>query len=136
MKKTFYVFTDGGARGNPGPGAIGVVVKDQSQKTIFEMSKSIGYTTNNKAEYTAVIEALKWLSDFLKNEKDVEVKLFLDSLLVVNQLTGKFKIKNPDLKKLAAQINILKKNIRGQISYHFIERKLNSRADFLVRVSY
>lgn len=136
MKKTFYVFTDGGAKGNPGPGGIGVVVKDQNQKTIFEMSKFIGYTTNNQAEYKAVIEALKWLGDYLKEEKEVEIKFFLDSQLVVNQLTGKFKIKDPQLKKLVAQINILIRNIKGQISYHFIERSLNSRADFLVRNSY
>jgi len=89
IKKTFFVFTDGGSRGNPGPGAVGVVVKNVDRKNIKTISKSLGKTTNNVAEYMAVIEALKWIKENEKEDSS-EFNFSIDSKLVVNQLNGSF----------------------------------------------
>ncbi|MGB9911474.1 MAG: ribonuclease HI family protein [Microgenomates group bacterium] len=131
MEEIFYVYTDGGAKGNPGPGGIGFIVKDSKGKTIIKKGKFIGYTTNNKAEYIAVLEALKWLKENFSKREKFKVKFFLDSQLVVNQLNGNFKIKNENLKLLQKKIKELEKNISFSISYNFINRKKN-KAHFLV----
>ncbi len=89
------IYTDGGARGNPGPAAIGIVVKDGKGNVIKEVGKYIGKTTNNEAEYRALVSGLDSVLD-----KDVnEVDCFLDSLLVVKQLNGDFKVKNANIKR-------------------------------------
>jgi ribonuclease HI len=129
------VYTDGGARGNPGPAAIGVVVyfgKTTRQK-IANFGKKIGNTTNNVAEYTAVVEALKWLSENLdKFPKKVNIDFFLDSRLVVNQLNGRFKIKNQKLINLLFIVKGLEQKIRGELNYRLIPRQANYEADKLV----
>src|SRR3989344_5426246 len=96
------IYTDGGARGNPGPAAIGFVVKN-GEDTIAEQAEFIGETTNNTAEYQAVIYALNWIE---ANQKDATtIAFYLDSKLVVNQLLGTFKIKQPHLQALSNQIH-------------------------------
>jgi len=87
MIKKFIVYTDGGARGNPGPAAIGVYIVDSEGKEILRKSKQIGKATNNIAEYRAVIEALKWIKEnFPPTLKinDHNFQFYLDSSLVVN----------------------------------------------------
>lgn len=130
-KKTFFVFTDGGSRGNPGPGAIGVVIKDGDKKNIKTISKFLGKTTNNVAEYIAVIEALKWIKE---NEKknNIEFHFSVDSKLIANQLNGLFKIKNARLADLVIEVRGLENKIAGKIIYRFIPRHLNKEADLLV----
>jgi ribonuclease HI len=86
------IYTDGGARGNPGPAAVGVVIKDKGQNTIHQFSRFIGIATNNVAEYQAVIAGLQWLLS--QPEKYQRLKFFLDSALVVNQLNGQWTIKS------------------------------------------
>jgi ribonuclease HI len=84
------IYTDGASWGNPGPAAIGAVIKDDQQKILVKVSRYIGDTTNNQAEYQAVIAALKEATKF---RADL-VTLYLDSELVAKQLAGSYKVKN------------------------------------------
>ena len=90
------IFTDGGARGNPGPAAIGVLILNEEKKEVYRYAEKIGETTNNVAEYTALIKALEQA----KNIGGKELVCTSDSELMVKQLTGKYKVKNEELKKL------------------------------------
>lgn len=135
MSKALYVFTDGGAKRNPGPAGIGFVIKNSRGKILVEQGKFIGETTNNVAEYMAVIEALKWIKADrgLSQVSIADYKFFLDSKLVVGQLNGIFKVKNKSLRSLIIEVRKLEQEIRGNVSYHFIPREKNRRADFLVQ---
>lgn len=121
------VFADGGARGNPGPAAVGVVVYEDG-KQIAAFGKRIGKATNNVAEYTAVAEALR----YLRLKKPKRVSFFLDSNLVVEQLNGRFKVKDPTLRELFVRIRILEGEVGGEIVYARVPREDNGRADSLV----
>lgn len=134
MKNKLVVFADGGSRGNPGPAAIGFVVKDENGKTLAEKGKRIGRETNNVAEYTAVIEALKWLVGEFR-DKELQVNFFLDSQLVVNQLNGLYKIKNANLRNLIIKVRQLERAISGNVSYQYISRERNQEADSLLNQS-
>ncbi len=106
MNKLF-IYTDGGARGNPGPAAIGVVIKNEKGEVISKISQTIGHNTNNYAEYSAVITALNWLKDSnMKTDTD-RISFFLDSTLVVNQLNGLFKVKENSLRVLVFKVREL-----------------------------
>ncbi len=126
----FIVHTDGGARNNPGPAAIGVVIEDGTKKKIQEFGKRIGNATNNVAEYTAVAQALGAIKE-LAGESP-EIFFYLDSTLVVNQLNGFFKIKDATLRALATDIRILETEVGGVVHYTAVPRERNRRADFLV----
>lgn len=131
MIKQLRAFADGGARGNPGPAAIGFVIKDSSGKIIHQQGKYIGKTTNNVAEYQAVIEALKWIEKNFKLPIS-RLEFFLDSKLVVNQLNGLFKVKNVKMRNLIIKVRQLEREIGGNVSYQFISRQKNLLADGLV----
>lgn len=124
------IHCDGGARGNPGPAASAFVVFDESGQVVYQLGKFIGEDTNNKAEYGAVWLAVNWLG---RNHPQAEVEFRLDSMLVVNQLLGKFKIKNPHLKQMHAQIHnlILEKKLKI-INFSYVPRAKNFIADNLV----
>jgi ribonuclease HI len=127
------VHTDGGARGNPGPAAIGVVVEkasDASTTIVTEFGKTIGETTNNVAEYTAVIEALHFLKTY--DGEKTRIDFFVDSTLVVNQLNGLFKVKDARLRELLSSVRVLEQETGGEIRYITIPREQNIRADALV----
>lgn len=128
------IFCDGGARGNPGPAAIGVVIQDTNGKKIFSFGKTIGKTTNNVAEYTAVIEALLWVAKNIP-KKSLEIDFYLDSLLIVMQMIGRYKIKDPKLQLLFAKIHRKTTELGATISYHHIPRAQNSQADRLVNIA-
>lgn len=100
MTDNIRVYTDGGARGNPGPAGIGVVICDLEGNVLQEHGETIGETTNNVAEYTAVIVAL----EMAKNLGAKTIDHYVDSQLVANQLMGKFKIKTPHIKTLFQQV--------------------------------
>ena len=121
------VFCDGGSRSNPGPAAYGFVVYDD-QKIIHKGKGYIGIATNNFAEYTAVIQALLWLSEKFKKHN---LNFYLDSNLVVSQLRGIFKIKSASLRELIFKIKSLETTF-GKISYWHIPRSKNKEADELV----
>lgn len=110
------IHTDGGARGNPGPAAVGVTASDEKGKKIFEAGTYIGETTNNVAEYTAVAEALTWIVAHKSQwgtDETPEAQFYLDSTLVVNQLNGIFKVKDARLRELLTRVRILVPFPRG-----------------------
>ncbi len=133
MIQALNVFTDGGARGNPGPSAIGVYVSDENNRKIAGFGKTIGIATNNVAEYKAVISALDWI---IENKKDfpktAKVYFFLDSKLVCSQIIGIFKIKNADLRSLLFEVRDREAQISLPIYYKHIPRDQNAKADLLV----
>ena len=134
----FEVYSDGGARGNPGPAAYGFVIYKDSQELV-RYSKYLGRTTNNVAEYWGVIAALKWLSRY-QRQKSVYaggpvVKFFLDSELVVQQLQGNYKIKSQRLLPLAQQVKELEKKLETKITYQHVPRTKNKIADSLVNAA-
>lgn len=129
------IFTDGGSRGNPGPAGIGILIKIDNQSSResdnpIKISKYIGEATNNQAEYQAVIEALKWISENIK--EDVEAEFFLDSQLVVEQLNQRYKLKNEGLKPLFWEIRDLIMKVGGKVTFAHIRREQNKIADKLV----
>jgi ribonuclease HI len=130
MNSALNIFTDGGARGNPGPAACAFVVKDNDDKTIHSAGKYLGETTNNFAEYNGVITALEWLAE--NQNKNIDYHFFLDSSLVVNQLNGLFKIKNANLRDLIIKVRILERKINSKIDYQYIPREKNFDADKLL----
>lgn len=133
MEKQFMIFTDGGARGNPGPAAAAFVIKDEQSRVLAEKGIVIGRATNNVAEYTGVTEALKWFKDNIEIcGKKPKCDFYLDSKLVVNQLNGLFKIKNAALRDLIIDVRKLEQEIGGEFFYRFVPREKNRRADFLV----
>jgi len=131
------VHTDGGARGNPGPAAVGVVIESLNSQNqtvkIREFGERIGETTNNVAEYLAVIAALEWLRNY-PNPPDggLTIQFYLDSTLLVNQLNGTFKVKAAKLRELLMRVRVLEQEVGGRIFYQLIPREKNRRADFLV----
>ena len=122
------IYTDGASRGNPGPASYGFTISDEKNNLIYEEGKSIGVTTNNVAEYTAVLEVFKYLKR--KSLGKLNIELFADSRLIVEQLSGRFKIKNANLKILFEQIKVLEMEI-GRVFYTHIPREKNKQADVL-----
>lgn len=126
------IYSDGGARGNPGPAAAAFVVYKNS-KIIYKDATYIGIKTNNQAEYFGVIAALSWLS---KNKERVNaVTYYLDSELVVRQITGLYKVKSDLIKPMIEKVRALEKEVRIPIEYIHIKRHLNKIADSLVNKS-
>ncbi len=122
----FIIHTDGGARGNPGPAAVGVVAAADG-RVVARLSQTIGQTTNNQAEYQAVHLALTYARDH--GAKTVD--LYADSELIVKQLRGEFKIKNKDLAPWFVKIQALV-NAIGRVHFFAVPREENMAADALV----
>jgi ribonuclease HI len=122
MKLTIY--TDGGARGNPGPAAIGVVIKNQKNQNLAAYGEFIGRATNNVAEYMALISGLKKAH----NLGATEVECILDSLLVAEQMNGRFKIKDKNLQKLFVEAWNATQNFKHATFRHTC-RENNKEAD-------
>ncbi|MFH1537130.1 MAG: ribonuclease HI family protein [Patescibacteria group bacterium] len=121
MKK-LTIFTDGGARGNPGPAGIGVHIKE-----VGDYKEYIGEATNNQAEYKAVVLALAKA----KEAGGEELDFYLDSKLVVEQLNGNYKVKDTELAKIFIQIFNLKQSFK-KVTFTHIPREKNTEADKLV----
>lgn len=120
------IYTDGGARGNPGPAGIGAVLYDEHKKVVAEISKFLGVATNNQAEYQALIAAFKKAAALGAAELDC----YLDSELVVKQLRHEYKVKNKDLAPLFLTIYNLSLSFK-KITYTHIPREQNQEADRL-----
>lgn len=131
MDKILTINCDGGSRGNPGPAASSFVAT-LGGKEIFSSGKYLGLTTNNVAEYSAVLMAMEWLKENQEIYKDHVVVFILDSQLVAMQLTGVYKIKNENLKTLADKIKTIQKELGFTISFKHVLREKNVTADFLV----
>ncbi|MBX4205286.1 MAG: ribonuclease HI family protein [Candidatus Doudnabacteria bacterium] len=123
------IYTDGGARGNPGPAAIGVAIFDiaNTHDPIKTYGKYLGETTNNQAEYRALLAGL----DLAKDLGAKHIVCFLDSELVVKQVTGLYKIREAGLQELAMDV-IRAKNNFEQVEFKHVPREKNKLADALV----
>lgn len=121
------LYTDGGARGNPGPGAAGAVLKDENGKVIKETSRYLGETTNNQAEYNALILGLEEAKDI----KAEEVVCHLDSELVVKQINKEYRVKDEKLAPLFVKVYNLSLSFK-KIEFKHVRREQNKEADFLV----
>lgn len=126
------IFTDGGARGNPGPAAAGAVIFDEKGKVLKEVSDYLGETTNNVAEYEALLRVLHAAQNLFGEElKNITVDIKMDSELIVRQINGVYKVKEPSLKERYIQIKELLKNMPNATFTH-VRREQNKHADKLV----
>ncbi len=125
--KKLVIYTDGGSRGNPGPAAIGAVVGSK------KYGEYIGETTNNVAEYKALIFALKKTKALLgkKKAKETELECNMDSELLMRQLIGQYKIEDKDLQPLWLEIWNLRLDFKN-VAFNHIPREKNKEADRLV----
>jgi ribonuclease HI len=126
-KKKLTINTDGGSRGNPGPAGIGVVIKDDAGELVYQYGGYIGETTNNTAEYKALIKALEEAGHL----GATDVAINMDSELIVRQMLGQYKIKEPSLQPLAQQVLNLLKQFQSH-SFTHVRREYNKEADALV----
>lgn len=120
------IHSDGGARGNPGPAGIGALLTDENGLVISEVSEFIGNTTNNQAEYRALLAGL----EKAKSLGADEVACFLDSELVVKQVNHEYKVKNKELAPLFLKVHNLVTSFK-KTSFRHIPRELNKEADRL-----
>ena len=129
----FIIQTDGGARGNPGPAAIGIVILDEQERMLKEYGEYIGEATNNEAEYRAPIFALKKLKALIGKEKakEAEVNVFSYSELLVNQMQGEYKIEEKNIQELFLKLWNLTIDF-SKVSFTAVPREQNKRADKLV----
>lgn len=126
------IFTDGGARGNPGPAAAGAVIFDEAGHVVKEVSDYLGETTNNVAEYEALLRVLHATKQIFGIELlHMEVEIKMDSELIVRQMHGIYKVKEPSLKERYIQVKELLKDIPNATFTH-VRREQNKHADRLV----
>ncbi|GAB0174458.1 MAG: hypothetical protein HHAS10_03370 [Candidatus Altimarinota bacterium] len=131
LMNKILVYTDGGSRGNPGPSGCGVYITDSNGVPIERRHKFIGYATNNIAEYTAAFLGINRAIELGAEE----ILFYADSELLIKQLTGVYKIKNPELKKIAGEITTRIQDWGGKISFTHIFREQNKEADRLSNVA-
>ena len=123
-------YIDGGARGNPGPAGFGVRVEETDGTLVEEFSESIGVATNNVAEYRGLIAALEWAR--ARHHTTLHVRS--DSLLLVQQMLGNFKVKHPGLQPLHAKARLLAHEI-GKVTFEHVRREANADADRLANTA-
>lgn len=131
MSERIIVYTDGGARGNPGPAGSGAVVADESGTILKRAHKALGVATNNVAEYHGVILAFDTLEKMFgeKELSSMDIEVRMDSELVVRQMNGVYKVKNPDLKLLFADISSARLSTFPNVRFVHIPREKNKEAD-------
>lgn len=126
------IYTDGGARGNPGPAGAGAVILNAKGEVVAEVSDYLGKTTNNVAEYEALIRALTVAQKMFGTKlSKMEVEIKMDSELIVRQMQGRYKVKAPELKPRFAQVKTLLASMPHH-SFQHIPREQNKEADALV----
>jgi ribonuclease HI len=118
MVEELIVYSDGGARGNPGEAGIGVIISKPDDTILYEFKTYIGIKTNNQAEYTALIKAI----ELAKGYGAKRVKSYLDSELLVKQLSGEYKVRNPNLKPMFQMVRALEKNFE-EVTYQHVPRE-------------
>lgn len=132
MSNFYSVFTDGGSRGNPGPGAAAYVIEkchDKVCNIIQEKHKYLGVVTNNQAEYQALVMAVEGITGL---ECLDQIIFHLDSQLIVEQMNGRYKIKNAALIALQGRVKELLSKSKCDLAFIYIPREQNKRADKLV----
>jgi probable phosphoglycerate mutase len=123
-------YIDGGARGNPGPAAYGVRVEQEDGSLVEEFGEAIGVATNNVAEYRALLAALEWAR--VRGHRAVHVRS--DSLLLVQQMKGVYKVKHPGLQPLHARARVLAHDV-GRVTFEHVGRAHNAHADRLANAA-
>ena len=126
----YVINIDGGARGNPGPAGWGAVVRRATGEPVAELHGALPYATNNVAEYTGLISALEWCV----SNAAAPVEIRSDSLLLVQQMRGVYKVKNEGLRPLYGQAKILAYKI-GDVRYEHVRREQNKDADRLANLA-
>ena len=128
MTRRFIVEADGGSRGNPGPAGYGALVRDAATgKVLAERAESVGRATNNVAEYGGLVAGLQAALDL---DPTAEVEVRMDSKLVIEQMSGRWKVKHPDMQKLALQARQIARQLGG-VRYTWVPRAQNGAADAL-----
>ena len=126
----FVAYIDGGARGNPGPAGFGVRIEQPDGTLVEEFAESIGVATNNVAEYRALLAALDWA----RRHHAERLHVRSDSLLLVQQMLGNYKVKNAGLQPLHAKARVLAHEI-GRVTFEHVGRSLNAHADRLANTA-
>jgi ribonuclease HI len=126
----FTAHIDGGARGNPGPAGWGAVVRDGAGEIAAELLGALPHSTNNVAEYSGLLAALDWCREH--GATNVHIKS--DSLLLVQQMKGVYKVKNEGLKPLHGRARLLCHEI-GKVTFEHVRRELNKEADKLANLA-
>jgi len=129
----YILYTDGGSRGNPGPAALGVVICNEKGEALKKYGETLGETTNNEAEYQALIFGLKKLKQVFGKEqmKQSPLEVRMDSELIIKQLNHEYKIEEPNLQQLFLRVWNLMLDF-GPIKFVAIPRGQNCEADRLV----
>lgn len=125
-QRKLIIYTDGGARGNPGPAGCGAVIKDEGGRLLAEVSHYMGMATNNQAEYTALLLAMDKAAEL----GGQELEIFMDSELVVRQLNRQYKVRNGELAKLFILVYNKSQKFKKCVFTH-IRREQNKEADKL-----
>jgi ribonuclease HI len=127
---SYIAHIDGGARGNPGPAGWGVVIRSAEGAPVAEFYGAIGPATNNVAEYNGLLSALGWCIE----HGATRVHVRSDSLLLVQQMLGNYKVRNDGLKPLHGRARLLGSRI-GRVTYEHVPRELNRDADRLANLA-
>jgi ribonuclease HI len=130
MSQAFTVHVDGGARGNPGPAGWGVVVTNAEGELVAELFGALPHATNNVAEYNGLLAALDWCVE----HGAAAVQVRSDSLLLVQQMRGVYKVKHEGLKPLHGRARLLAHKI-GKVTYEHVRREFNKDADRLANLA-
>jgi len=127
------IYTDGASRGNPGLAAAGIhIVDEPTSETVVDLKFALGIATNNVAEYQAVLHAVEWLLAYKELlADDIHISFRLDSNLVVSQLSGSWKIKDPKMQQLAREVKAHLHQLPGTHTFDYIPREENTYADKL-----
>ncbi len=129
------IYTDGGSRGNPGPAALGAYITNSEGIPLAKIAKYIGETTNNTAEYQAIISGLDWAVENKQKENINKITFYMDSQLAYSQLTGLYKVKNESIRSLVFEVKTLENILSVPIFYNHIPREKNKQADALVNIA-
>lgn len=129
-KDNLVIFCDGGSRGNPGKAGLGSIIYDDKKNVLKEISKFLGIATNNQAEYKAVLEGIKEA----KRLKAKRIKFFLDSELIVKQMSGEYRVKNKDLAVIYLDIRQRMLEFES-VDFTHVPREQNKEADRLANLA-
>ena len=129
MSKPWTLHVDGAARGNPGPAAAGIVLLDPSGRPVRQIGKVLGRLTNNQAEYQALLLALEAVAPYAPPD----LQVLMDSELVVLQVTGRYRVKDPILQQLHARVQAAVAN--KKVTFRHVPRRLNAEADRLANLA-
>jgi len=130
VSKRLHIYVDGACRGNPGPSSVGVYIQTEDGKSLKEYHRTIGVATNNVAEYSAMEDALKIAEEI----GGTDLKIHADSLLMVKQLNGEYKIKKPHLREFVDRI-LAHKQLFNSVEFVHVRREFNTRADRLANTA-